>query len=332
MAAAVRSAPMQLSCSWPALKTCARMMVTRLAACWWSPSADFTSTKRCLVPLSVVPVTPMQVNLSSTPAWQWPEGMSTWPKDPLCNGSAIIAAAFREDHVPPGFVVAKSVASQVLLQQNTSPGLGADPQLAQHFSAAIGGAPLSNSSSLQYFQRCRNYWVPAYDLLKFAGQHPSTVLKWPNGTGSLPVPHPSSCSKVSSGGQVTADCYKSTVKYNLEQNQNVAASIPPGSGKPYHKECGPSGSKVYVYVYNCYQKPGADMLVHLDLDMHKQTVVPKEDRCYTRRDEVAFFLQGLSVFFMAACAAALLLPQGIAQGWKLLKGCRKDVENDDASG
>jgi hypothetical protein len=252
----------------------------------------------------------LQVNLSATPPWPWPGDMASWPTQPACNGSAIIATAFRADQVPLGFLVPKSSATRMMLTQPVSPGTGADPQLAAYFNA-------STWQLHAHFNRSKDYFVPGHNLLKFAEKDPNGTLKWPTKAGSNPAPYRPACATDSIGRSITADCYNRTVWYNLQHN---SAIIPPANDTK-HKECGKCGSMLYVYIYNCYSTPGSDLLVHVNLS--KPVSVAKADLCYTRRDQVANYLMAIAVFFMAALAAAFLLPLGVSIAWKLLKQCGK---------
>lgn len=177
----------------------------------------------------------------------------------------------------------------------------------------------------QYVDKCSDYWTPGHRLLHFAEQRPDAVLRWPT-QDSLPVPYPASCATAGSSGTITAECYKSTVQHNLQGNSALNATIPAGRGER-RKECGVCGAKVFVYIYNCFSQPGADMLVHVDLRQVQN--VAKDDRCYTLRDQVALDLLAVSVFLMAACAVAFLLPTAVSVGWNaaqnLVRQCRQRI-------
>jgi hypothetical protein len=252
--------------------------------------------------------------------------MSSWRKQPTCNGSIIVATAFRADRVPDGFVQPNSGAARSMLSKPVSPGHGADNDLVQHYKETFKARQASTGSP-QYVDKCNDYWAPGPRLLEFAEQRPDAVLIWPTQT-SLPAPFPAACATAGSSGPVTAECYKNTVSHNLQGNSALNATIPAGRGER-RKECGVCGAKVYVYVYNCYQQPGADMLVHVHLRTLQN--VAKGDRCYTLRDQVALDLLAVSVFLMAACAVAFLVPTAMSVGYKALQKLVKQNRRRGAS-
>jgi hypothetical protein len=268
----------------------------------------------------------LQIDLSATPAWLWPENMSSWPKQPTCTGSAIIATAFRANRVPDGFVQPDSDAARLMLSKPVSPGRGADDELVQHYEETFRGLQAPTGAP-QVVDKCYDYWTPGHRLLQFAEDRPDAVLRWPM-QDSLPAPFPASCAAAGSSEPITAECYKSTVSHNLQGDSALNATIPAGRGER-RKECGVCGAKVFVYIYNCYQQPGADMLVHVDLRTVQN--VAKEDRCYTLRDQVALDLLAVSVFFMAACAVAFLLPMAVSVGWNKVQKLVKQYRQQSVS-
>jgi hypothetical protein len=256
--------------------------------------------------------------------------MQTWLKQRIgpkstCNG--MVAAAFRADHVPYGFTVSKAVGTHALLHQPVKTFVSstdaAQQQLAKFYNQFYGSKPPQGPpQSLDY--NCTDYVVPHYSLLKYAESHPYAVLNWPN--SSYPTAGPA-CETASSS--IDCACYASTVQHNLQDTSGVLhGAIPNRNGSTRHKECGVCGSRVYVYVYNCFTDHDAAMMVRVHLN--KSADVPHDERCYTRRDQVAFDLLAVSLFFMAACVAAFLLPLGVSVVAAVLKECRTSAPHKEA--
>jgi hypothetical protein len=110
----------------------------------------------------------------------------------------------------------------------------------------------------------------------------------------------------------------------------VHGAIPNRNGSTRHKECGICGSRVYVYVYNCFTDHDAAMIVRVHL---KQLAdVPHDERCYTRRDQVSFDLLAVSIFLMAACVAAFLLPLGVCVVVAVFQDCRTPARSKKVYG
>jgi hypothetical protein len=254
--------------------------------------------------------------------------MASWPTQPECGGSAVIAAAFRADRVPPGFIVPKAPAITALLTKPVAQPTGADPQLKQYFNATFIQAIPVAGSPLMYYNRCRNadprashtpgvWWVPAGAVLNYTATHGhNSVLKWPP-QGSYPQNAPGCSSH-------DLVCYKTTLADNLK-DPALYVALPLGEGKQ-NKSCGVCGSKVYVYIHNCYQQPGADLLISVGL--HKFSNVPHDERCYTKRDQTAYILQVVSLILMGVCVLVFLLPLGLSVVAALMRECKRAKHDD----
>lgn len=217
---------------------------------------------------------------------------------------------------------------RALLTKTVAISARADPQLKQYFNATFSQRTQPGDNPLMYCNRCRNtdprtshtpgvWWVPAGAVLNYTTTHgPNSVLKWPP-QGS----HPQSAPGCSSHD---LDCYKSTLADNLK-NPALYVAIPLGEGKQ-DKSCGVCGSKVYVYIHNCYQQPGADLLVSVGL--HKFGNVPHDERCYTKRDQTAYILQVVSLILMGVCVVVFLLPLGLSVVAALMRECKKAKQDD----
>jgi hypothetical protein len=201
----------------------------------------------------------------------------------------------------------------------------AQQQLAKCYNQTFGAEPPPGPpQSLEY--NCTDYMVPHYSLLEYAESHPYAVLNWPN--SSYPVPGPG-CGTAPSG--TNCACYVSTVQQNLQGDAHGA--IPNLNGSTRHRECGICGSRVYVYVHNCFTDHDAAMIVRVNLEQLAD--VPHNllnERCYTRRDQVSFDLLAVSICFMAACVAAFLLPLGVSVVVAVFQDLRSPAQSKKVDG
>jgi hypothetical protein len=193
-----------------------------------------------------------------------------------------MAMGFRADKVPAGFLVPKSNATRALLNRPV---------------------PLTNTAdwdpdSLSRWQQsstkntCRDFWVPAASMLTWAQQQQQhlggSVVLWPP-----------------EGGVESGSLQWSSTATSRQVTSNLKGKTTSG----LLRECGPCGSRVYVYIYNCFTSPDALLLVKVNLTQHSTDYY---DQCYTTRDKTVAFTQGFSVFCMVLCAVAFFLPLSIS--------------------
>jgi hypothetical protein len=219
---------------------------------------------------------------------------------------------------------------RTLLTKPVAPTAAADPLLKQYFSATFSQRSLPKDNPLGYYNKCRKadprtshtpgvWWVPGGAVLNYTKTHgPNSVLKWPP-QGFYPQGVPGCSSNIND-----LACYQRMLADNLK-SPALYVAVPIGEGKQ-NKSCGVCGSKVYVYVHNCYKQPGADLLVNVGL--HKFINVPHDQRCYTKRDQTAYILQVVSLILMGVCVLVFLLPLGLSVVAALMRQCKKAKQHD----